>query len=85
MHHRCPNCGKVTAFERRHRTFAERLRTWASTYRPHDCSECGKQMLLDVHYREAKDGWFGLWVVLGGLLLIGTFATVLLGVSPRAH
>lgn len=85
MHHKCLACGVVTLFERRHRTFAERLRTWASTRRPHDCSECGKEMLIDVHYREPKDVWFGFWLVLASLLLLGTLAAFLVRISSTAH
>ena len=85
MHYKCPDCGRVTSFERRHRTFAERLRTWASTHRPHACSECGKEVLIDVHYREHKDALFATWLVLGGLLLIGTLATFLVRAGSTAY
>ena len=85
MHYKCPSCGIVTEFDRRHRTFVERLKTWASTNRPHDCSECGREVLIDVHYREPKDVWFALWTVLAGLLTFGALSALIarLGASPH--
>jgi|GEM_PF-5517948 len=81
MYYKCPACDRLTRFERHKRTSWQRLKTWASTFRPHSCNECGKEMSIDVHYREPKDAWFAALVVMAGGLLISAFAALLSAVS----
>ncbi|WP_146165944.1 hypothetical protein [Stenotrophobium rhamnosiphilum] len=80
MHHQCPACGVVTAFERRRRTFAERVKTLRTTYRPHQCTECDKEIMIDVHSRDAKDIWLGTSIAITGLVLCGGLVEILASV-----
>ncbi|MES2489996.1 MAG: hypothetical protein V4607_09395 [Pseudomonadota bacterium] len=76
MHHQCPACGVATAFERRKRTFTERIRTLRTTFRPHECSECDKEIMIDVHARDAKDIWLGASIALSGFVMLGGLVAI---------